>query len=723
MAVNPYMQPFGFGPTFLGTPQKADMGRLYDPNAMPGQSPGPGYEWDQIKGQWRQGFTPTPPPIDPATGQPMGSVLPPGVQGPPGPGGPGSAVYSGGTGLGYGNGGPKQVLDGSMFGPPPIDPATGQPMGSVLPPGPNYPGGPGPVQPPVSMPTFGGGGPMQAFTPQAPGIDPETGAPMGQVQPNPQQPPGWVNPAQADPLTTNAPGFNPTATQSAWTSGSNTAPSGWRSGDTIDLTGFQPTRNAAFANYGSTYDSSSNPFQGWGVADLMDWRNRNVPAYADQSGLDAYQANLTPGSGWALRNNWNPAQAKQYDDAVNAAHAAADPSFRNYYDEQRPGALTGGPGAGAAANTMGTDWLPGVGQLNPSSGGRFGSGQGGGQGSSMSAGVGGNPYLSAMAGGIADTMTRQFQQGIMPQIRNTAQAAGGLGGSRQGVAEGLAAQGLQQQLGSALTSLYGGAYESDANRGLQRYGIDTGAGVTMRGQDLSQALGLGQLGLGYYGADTNRMLGLGGLGIQQQAADTNRLGTVGNLALGGGQLALGNRQADNAYNLGLGNLGLGYYGADTSRLLGLGQLGLGQQAQDTSRMGTIGNLALGGGRLGLDTELGRGNLALGNTQANNQYNLGLGNLALGNRNTDLAGTRLGYDLFTGGVNNAIGWNNALYNQGQADLNAPMGPINQISPFLAQLMAATGSGNVTMPGQGGGWTGALGGALTGAQLARMFFGGP
>ena len=51
----------------------------------------------------------------------------------------------------------------------------------------------------------------------------------------------------------------------------------------------------------------------------------------------------------------------------------------------------------------------------------------------------------------------------MPSIRQGAVANGTLGGSRQGIAEGLAASRMNEDLGSSLSSLYGNAFTQAQN--------------------------------------------------------------------------------------------------------------------------------------------------------------------------------------------------------------------------------------------------------------------
>lgn len=82
-----------------------------------------------------------------------------------------------------------------------------------------------------------------------------------------------------------------------------------------------------------------------------------------------------------------------------------------------------------------------------------------------------NPYLDKQAAAITGQLTRNLQENVMPGIRSEALASGQYGGSRQGIAEGLAASRMNQDLAPALTGLYGSAYEN----AQQRMGATAGA--------------------------------------------------------------------------------------------------------------------------------------------------------------------------------------------------------------------------------------------------------
>lgn len=100
-----------------------------------------------------------------------------------------------------------------------------------------------------------------------------------------------------------------------------------------------------------------------------------------------------------------------------------------------------------------------------------------------------NPYLS----GALDDLGRRTQDTLgqsFNQIRGNSVASGGMGGSRQGVAEGIAMKGAADSLQGQGANMYLQAYNADQNRALQQYGQDQSFYGSQRGQDLSQ-VGIG----------------------------------------------------------------------------------------------------------------------------------------------------------------------------------------------------------------------------------------
>ena len=70
-----------------------------------------------------------------------------------------------------------------------------------------------------------------------------------------------------------------------------------------------------------------------------------------------------------------------------------------------------------------------------------------------------NPALAAATEAAIRPLTEQFQNVVLPGIRGEAITAGGFGGSRQGIAEGLAAQGLTRQTGDVTASIQANAFQ------------------------------------------------------------------------------------------------------------------------------------------------------------------------------------------------------------------------------------------------------------------------
>ena len=257
-----------------------------------------------------------------------------------------------------------------------------------------------------------------------------------------------------------------------------------------------------------------------------------------------------------------------------------------------------------------------------------------------------NPHLKQMGIDLQRQFNDTLLQQTLPGVRGGAMAAGGVGGSRQGIAEGLATAGSNTGAAAAVTGLYGQDYENQMRRNLQQYQADQ-----------AFALGNANIALGYSGQANSYDLGRRGIDLGYTNANTTR-------ELGLGNLALGNKSADNNYSLGLGNLDLGRTNSDRTY------------------------------------DLGQGNLALGNKSADNAYNLGLGNQGLTNqsqmlnfysdqRNQDRS------DLTTGAN---------LYNMGMQN------PWNTLTSANQLAQPYTGNGTtVNNSTSGGGAIGALGGA--------------
>jgi len=85
-----------------------------------------------------------------------------------------------------------------------------------------------------------------------------------------------------------------------------------------------------------------------------------------------------------------------------------------------------------------------------------------------------NPYLAQMGNTMVGQMTDNFARRVMPSIASGAMAAGNFGGSRQGVVEANAMNDLNQQIGGALSNLYGNGFNTALNYDLGLRGNDLG---------------------------------------------------------------------------------------------------------------------------------------------------------------------------------------------------------------------------------------------------------
>lgn len=80
-----------------------------------------------------------------------------------------------------------------------------------------------------------------------------------------------------------------------------------------------------------------------------------------------------------------------------------------------------------------------------------------------------NPALQEYIALANQETARAFNQNVLPGLKGQAQAVGGVGGSRAGIAEGLATQGLQRQIAQQTAGITSAAYGQGLNaytRGL-----------------------------------------------------------------------------------------------------------------------------------------------------------------------------------------------------------------------------------------------------------------
>ena len=120
-----------------------------------------------------------------------------------------------------------------------------------------------------------------------------------------------------------------------------------------------------------------------------------------------------------------------------------------------------------------------------------------------------NPYLNQQAQGITSQMNDNWTRNQLPSIRSGAMAAGGFGGSRQGVVEANGLNDMNRSLGQNLTNLYGTDWTNQQNRNLQKQGLDNSYDLGLRSNDLGYA----NLDAGIANSNFNNQLSAANFGL------------------------------------------------------------------------------------------------------------------------------------------------------------------------------------------------------------------
>ena len=306
--------------------------------------------------------------------------------------------------------------------------------------------------------------------------------------------------------------------------------------------------------------------------------------------------------------------------------------------------------------------------------------------------AGSNPYLGAQANAITNLSNQNLQNVILPGINSSAMAAGGYGGSRQGIAQGLAIQGQQQSLNNSLAQLYGSSYQNDQNNANQVNVANIGAKASMYGADKSSAASM-------YNANKSAQASMYGA---NKAAEASMYNTNANTGLGYAGL-------NNQLNI------AGMNNATTQRGQDL-NYGLGMAQNATTNRGQDLNYGLG---MAQNATTNRGqdlNYNVGMANASNTANSNLMNFYTNNRQLDQNGVKLGADLTTLANQGYLGQGQGLYNLGLTAQNGAWSPYtgfnNASSPY-------TGFGSTTSTNAGSPGAGFLGGAIAGGQLYNLF----
>ena len=275
-----------------------------------------------------------------------------------------------------------------------------------------------------------------------------------------------------------------------------------------------PEQNANIASF--FFANTSNP---GAIADAMKTYGVSAAdlsnAVAGQNGVSAndvqnYVARIgtQTGNGAGFGGNTS-SQQQRYTDWNSEAQA------REQQRQQLLAGVSGGGGGGSAGTTNQQQMNLGM-----------GSGQS-------------NPYIGAYGNAITNQVTQNLQRNILPNISSSAMAAGGFGGSRQGVVEANALNDANQGLSNALAGAYSQDWNNQQGRNLQQYGMDQ-----------SYNLGLGNLGLNaqnsqnnFYTAQRGQDLQAAGLGAQ-----LSQMANQGYLNQGSGMYDVGTQYQNAPWN-------------------------------------------------------------------------------------------------------------------------------------------------------------------------------
>lgn len=150
-----------------------------------------------------------------------------------------------------------------------------------------------------------------------------------------------------------------------------------------------------------------------------------------------------------------------------------------------------------------------------------------------------NPYLDQVVQGATRSLNRNFTDNTLPAIRQEAVQAGQVGGSREGVAQGIAASRLNEDVSDITARLYANAFD----QGAAERGLALNLGATAAGQNQNAALETARL---------NEAIRQGGVGQSLSAADLILQQLSGGTDIASRNVATGASQAGNLLQAGTG---------------------------------------------------------------------------------------------------------------------------------------------------------------------------
>ena len=113
-----------------------------------------------------------------------------------------------------------------------------------------------------------------------------------------------------------------------------------------------------------------------------------------------------------------------------------------------------------------------------------------------------NPYLDQQIANLGKDLSSNFMENVAPGLRSGAMAAGGFGGSRQGIAEGLGTQGVTDALSTQAANIRSTAYENAQNRMQSTAQALNDQAATVGQNNINNRLNATQVGAALIGTGT-----------------------------------------------------------------------------------------------------------------------------------------------------------------------------------------------------------------------------
>ncbi len=344
------------------------------------------------------------------------------------------------------------------------------------------------------------------------------------------------------------------------TSGGNSAFS--TDGTSLIKTNFSSMSPEAAAHY------AKNPYEllaaeGFGMDPTLQYLNYYKGPGA--IGVDGKRTNVTE---FMTKNRWTPNGIVANNNVASLANTPFGAGYQSFLGAGGKGGQGVSPGQVYNNKPL---QVGGGGSSIGGGGSSMGGGYSGGGGGGMSSTGGQNPYSQTLSDMLASTMTNNWQRRIAPQLASQAVAAGGFGGSRQGVLEANSANDLNLGIGNALANLASNNFNTSTNYDL---------GMA------NNALGYANNALGY--ANLDRGINNDNLNWQLQGANLGM--TMQDRMLAQMQMALG-------LGTNIQNTPINYWSQFANQYNGIGQ-GYGTTTGNASQSGNPALAALAGAQLG-----------------------------------------------------------------------------------------------------------------------------